>query len=51
VAAAEARHARGTDGTYTPGVSKEDRVRWHAQEKVKKDLECVEELEEALDVV
>jgi hypothetical protein len=51
VAAGEARHARGADGTYTPGVSKEDRVRRRAQEKVEKDLERVEELEEALDVV
>ncbi|KAJ7742756.1 hypothetical protein B0H14DRAFT_2407117 [Mycena olivaceomarginata] len=32
-------------------VSKEDRARRHAQEKVEKDLEHVEELEEALDVV
>jgi hypothetical protein len=30
---------------------KEDRVRRRAQEKVEKDLERVEELEEALDVV
>ncbi|KAJ7880728.1 hypothetical protein B0H14DRAFT_3434278 [Mycena olivaceomarginata] len=50
VAAAEARHARGADGTYTPGVLKEDRVQQRAQEKVEKDLERVEELEEALDV-
>ncbi|KAJ7789709.1 hypothetical protein B0H14DRAFT_3094867 [Mycena olivaceomarginata] len=51
VAAAEARHARGADGTYTPGVSKEDRARRRVQEKVEKDLERMEELEEALDVV
>ncbi|KAJ7866797.1 hypothetical protein B0H14DRAFT_3442188 [Mycena olivaceomarginata] len=51
VAAVEARHARGADGTYTPGVLKEDRVRWRTQEKVEKDLERVKELEEALDVV
>ncbi|KAF8142374.1 hypothetical protein K438DRAFT_2030121 [Mycena galopus ATCC 62051] len=38
VAAAEARRARGGDGTYTPG------------EKVEKDLERVEELEEILDI-
>ncbi|KAF8128329.1 hypothetical protein K438DRAFT_2000344 [Mycena galopus ATCC 62051] len=47
VAAAEARRARGGDGTYTPGVSKEDRARRRAQEKVEKDSE----LEEILDVV
>ncbi|KAJ7343266.1 hypothetical protein DFH08DRAFT_1009750 [Mycena albidolilacea] len=43
--------SQGADGTYTPGVSKEDRARRRAQEKVEKDLERVEELEEALDVV
>ncbi|KAF8145755.1 hypothetical protein K438DRAFT_1991521 [Mycena galopus ATCC 62051] len=51
VAAAEARRARGSDGTYTPGVSKEDRARRRAQEKVEMDSERVEELEEMLDVV
>ncbi|KAJ7357924.1 hypothetical protein DFH08DRAFT_953129 [Mycena albidolilacea] len=51
VVAAEAQHARGADGTYTPGVLKEDRARWRTQEKVEKDLERAEELEEALDVV
>jgi hypothetical protein len=51
VAAAEARHARGSDGTYTPGVSKEDRARRRTQEKIEKDLGCVEELEETLDIV
>ncbi|KAJ7869745.1 hypothetical protein B0H14DRAFT_3083932 [Mycena olivaceomarginata] len=51
VAAAEARHARGSDGTYTLGVSKEDRARRRAQEKVEKDLGHVEELEETLDIV
>jgi hypothetical protein len=33
------------------GVSKEDRARQHVQEKVKKDLGHVEELEETLDIV
>jgi hypothetical protein len=51
VVAAEARHARGADGTYTPGVLKEDQAQRRAQEKVEKDLERMEELEEALDVV
>lgn len=49
--AADARRARGADGTYTPEVSKEDRARRRAQEKVEKDLERVEELEEMLDIV
>ncbi|KAF8185870.1 hypothetical protein K438DRAFT_2154751, partial [Mycena galopus ATCC 62051] len=51
VAAAEARRARGGDGTYVLGVPKEDHARQRAQEKVEKDSERVEELEEILDVV
>ncbi|KAJ6470477.1 hypothetical protein C8R45DRAFT_1055093 [Mycena sanguinolenta] len=48
--AAEARRARGDDGTYTPGVRKEELARRHAQEKMEKDLERVQELERVLDV-
>ncbi|KAJ7888131.1 hypothetical protein B0H14DRAFT_3430321 [Mycena olivaceomarginata] len=51
VAAAEARLARGGNGTFTPGVSKEDRARRRAQEKMEKEEERVEELEEMLDIV
>ncbi|KAJ7790880.1 hypothetical protein B0H14DRAFT_3094581 [Mycena olivaceomarginata] len=39
------------DGTFTPGVSKEDRARRRAQEKMEKEEERVEELEETLDIV
>ncbi|KAJ7814778.1 hypothetical protein B0H14DRAFT_3476791 [Mycena olivaceomarginata] len=38
VVAAEARRARGDDGTYTPGVAKAELARRHAQEKTEKDL-------------
>ncbi|KAF8166470.1 hypothetical protein K438DRAFT_2025151 [Mycena galopus ATCC 62051] len=51
VAAAEARRTRGGDGTNTLGVSKENRAQRQAQEKVEKDSERVEELEEILGVV
>ncbi|KAJ7787476.1 hypothetical protein B0H14DRAFT_2267245, partial [Mycena olivaceomarginata] len=50
VATVEARHARGGEGTYTPGVSKEDRARRLAEEKMGKDLERVEELEKILNI-
>ncbi|KAJ6457334.1 hypothetical protein C8R45DRAFT_1056376 [Mycena sanguinolenta] len=50
VVAVEARRARGDDGTYVLGVSKEERARRHAQEKMEKDLERVQELEAALNV-
>ncbi|KAJ7878793.1 hypothetical protein B0H14DRAFT_3435392 [Mycena olivaceomarginata] len=50
VATVEARRARGGEGTYTPGVSKEDRARRLAEEKMGKDLERVEELEEILNI-
>ncbi|KAJ7687992.1 hypothetical protein B0H14DRAFT_3101286 [Mycena olivaceomarginata] len=51
VAAVEARLARGGNGTFTPGVSKEDRARRRAQEKMEREEERVEELEEMLDIV
>ncbi|KAJ7321900.1 hypothetical protein DFH08DRAFT_1030550 [Mycena albidolilacea] len=50
VAALEARWAREGDRTFTPGVSKEDRARRRAQEKMEKEEEHVEELEEMLDI-
>ncbi|KAF7367948.1 hypothetical protein MSAN_00859900 [Mycena sanguinolenta] len=50
VAAAEAQRAKGDDGTYVLGISKEDRARRHAQEKMEKDLERVQELEEILEI-
>ncbi|KAJ7703400.1 hypothetical protein B0H14DRAFT_3526949 [Mycena olivaceomarginata] len=51
VAAVEAQRARDGDGTFTLGVSKEDWARRRAQEKMEKEEECVEELEETLDIV
>ncbi|KAJ7690454.1 hypothetical protein B0H14DRAFT_3100953 [Mycena olivaceomarginata] len=48
VVAAEARRARGDDGTYTPGVAKAELARRHAQEKTEKDLAQVQELESIL---
>ncbi|KAF7353148.1 hypothetical protein MSAN_01502300 [Mycena sanguinolenta] len=51
VVAAEARRAKGDDGTYTPGVSKVELARRHAQEKMEKDLDRVHELETTLDIV
>jgi hypothetical protein len=51
VAAVEARRARDGDGTFTPGVSKEDQARRRAQEKMEKEEGRVEELEEMLDIV
>jgi hypothetical protein len=51
VAAAEGRRARDGNGTFTPGVSKEDRARRRAQEKMEKEEERVEELEETLDIM
>jgi hypothetical protein len=48
VVAAEARCARGDDGTYTPGVAKAELARHHAQEKTEKDLAQVQELESIL---
>ncbi|KAF7336030.1 hypothetical protein MSAN_02316700 [Mycena sanguinolenta] len=49
-AAAEAQCTKGDDGTYAPEVSKEDRTRCHAQEKMEKDLERMQELEEILKI-
>ncbi|KAJ7309178.1 hypothetical protein DFH08DRAFT_823603 [Mycena albidolilacea] len=51
VVVAEARRARADDTEYTPGVSGKDRVRCHAQEKMEKDLDRVQELEETLGIV
>ncbi|KAJ7794775.1 hypothetical protein B0H14DRAFT_2392274 [Mycena olivaceomarginata] len=51
VAVAEARRARADDAEYTPGVSGKDRARHHAQEKMEKDLDRVQELEETLGIV
>ncbi|KAJ7801165.1 hypothetical protein B0H14DRAFT_3092481 [Mycena olivaceomarginata] len=51
VVAAEARRARGDDGTYVPGVGKAELARRHAQEKMEKDLEQVQGLESTLEIV
>ncbi|KAJ7857422.1 hypothetical protein B0H14DRAFT_3085219 [Mycena olivaceomarginata] len=51
LAAAESPTRWRGDGAYTPGVSKEDRARRRAEEKVEKDLQRVHELEETLDIV
>ncbi|KAJ7855154.1 hypothetical protein B0H14DRAFT_2353371 [Mycena olivaceomarginata] len=50
VVAAEARCARGDEGSYAPGTSKADLARRHAQEKMEKDLERVQDLEEFLEI-
>ncbi|KAJ7300570.1 hypothetical protein DFH08DRAFT_725213 [Mycena albidolilacea] len=50
VVAAEARCARGDEGSYAPGTSKADLARWHEQEKMEKDLERVQDLEELLEI-
>ncbi|KAJ7782103.1 hypothetical protein B0H14DRAFT_3095747 [Mycena olivaceomarginata] len=50
VVAAEARRARGDEGSYAPGTSKADLARRHAQEKMEKDLERVQDLEELLEI-
>ncbi|KAJ7143092.1 hypothetical protein C8R43DRAFT_954234 [Mycena crocata] len=48
--AAEAKKARGDDATYTPGASKEELARRRAKEKVERDQDTVEELEEILKI-
>ncbi|KAJ7134942.1 hypothetical protein C8R43DRAFT_894543 [Mycena crocata] len=48
--AAEARRATGDSAPFTPGVPKAVIAKWHAKEKVERDLESVEELEEALNI-
>ncbi|KAJ6495473.1 hypothetical protein C8R45DRAFT_1095109 [Mycena sanguinolenta] len=47
----EAKRARGDDGTYALGTSKAEVAGRHAQEKMEKDLEHMQELEEVLDIV
>jgi hypothetical protein len=51
VVAAEARWARSDDVAYAPGVPKAELARRHTKEKVKKDLESVQELKRVLDIV
>ncbi|KAJ7840286.1 hypothetical protein B0H14DRAFT_2587516 [Mycena olivaceomarginata] len=46
VVGGEARKAQAGDAPYTPGVSKAELARRHAREKVDRDLEAVQELEE-----
>ncbi|KAJ7789616.1 hypothetical protein B0H14DRAFT_3502837 [Mycena olivaceomarginata] len=43
-----AKKARGDDTPYTPGVLKAEVARCHGKEKMDKDLEIVQELEERL---
>ncbi|KAF8184124.1 hypothetical protein K438DRAFT_1907889 [Mycena galopus ATCC 62051] len=50
VLAAEAKNAQKDNAPYRPGVSKEERTRRHAKEKVDHDLKTVKELEEKLDI-
>jgi hypothetical protein len=47
---ADARHARGDDAPYAPGVGKAELARRHGKEKVEKNLEIVQELERQLDI-
>ena len=49
--ATEARRARGDDVAYTPGVAKVEVARRHGKEKLEKDLESVQELEQVLEIV
>lgn len=46
----EARHARGDNAAYVPGVAKVELARRHAKEKVDKDLESVQALETQLEI-
>ncbi|KAF8189469.1 hypothetical protein K438DRAFT_1763685 [Mycena galopus ATCC 62051] len=51
VVSAEARKAQGDNASYTPGAaSKAEHVRRHAKEKLDRDLEVVQELEEKLEI-
>ncbi|KAJ7692509.1 hypothetical protein B0H14DRAFT_3100781 [Mycena olivaceomarginata] len=50
VVAGEARKAQAGDAPYTPGVPKSELARRHAREKVDRDLEAVQELEEKLGI-
>ncbi|KAJ7839237.1 hypothetical protein B0H14DRAFT_2588088 [Mycena olivaceomarginata] len=45
-----AKNARRDDAPYTPGVSKAEVVRRHGKEKMDKDLEIVQELEDRLEI-
>ncbi|KAJ7075097.1 hypothetical protein B0H15DRAFT_956756 [Mycena belliarum] len=51
VLVAEARHARGDDGSYAPGVGKAEIARRHGKDKLDRDSEAVEDLEVRLDIV
>jgi hypothetical protein len=51
VVAAESRKAQGDNASYTPGgASRAERARRHAKEKVDRDLDAVQELEEKLEI-
>ncbi|KAJ7349571.1 hypothetical protein DFH08DRAFT_996667 [Mycena albidolilacea] len=51
VVAAESRKAQGDNASYTPGgASQAERARLHAKEKVDRDLDAVQELEEKLEI-
>jgi hypothetical protein len=45
-----AKNARRDDAPYTPGVSKAEVARRHGKEKMDKDLEIVQELEDRLEI-
>ncbi|KAJ7071763.1 hypothetical protein B0H15DRAFT_793326 [Mycena belliarum] len=51
VLSAEARQARGDDGTYAPGVGKAEIARRHGKDKLDRDFQAVEDLEVQLDVL
>ncbi|KAJ7300345.1 hypothetical protein DFH08DRAFT_725423, partial [Mycena albidolilacea] len=51
VVAAESRKAQGDNASYTPGgASRAERAQRHAKEKVDRDLDAVQELEEKLEI-
>ncbi|KAF8145284.1 hypothetical protein K438DRAFT_1992025 [Mycena galopus ATCC 62051] len=51
VVSTEARKTKADDASYTPtGASKAERARHHAKEKLDRDLDVVQELEEKLEI-
>ncbi|KAJ7134936.1 hypothetical protein C8R43DRAFT_894728 [Mycena crocata] len=50
VLAAEARRARGDDAPYAPGASKAELARRRGKEKMERDFESVDELEDILKI-
>ncbi|KAJ7159890.1 hypothetical protein C8R43DRAFT_881551 [Mycena crocata] len=50
IVAAEAKKARDDNAAYVPGIDKTEIARRHAGEKVTKDLDAVQELEDILEI-